>query len=176
MYATAFLPSIFLSASGICPVHSALCSRRVDLHPPSLPADHSLDHPTSGLPPWVPTPERYDSNLSQYRSFLIQCGLVFDQQPRTYSTDRSRIAYLIGLLRGEDLEWAIAAWEKQSLVTAHDNTDGLTDWSTNRWPGGPLPGSGLSDLPLNVPGDGANNTGTRNNIIRHFIRILLLTN
>ena len=84
--------------------------------PPAATASSSIS--ASDREPWVPAPEKYDGNLVQCRSFLLQCGLFFDQQPRTYSTDRLRIAYLIGLLRGEALEWASAAWEKQSPVTA----------------------------------------------------------
>uniref|UniRef100_A0AAY5KUW2 CCHC-type domain-containing protein n=1 Tax=Esox lucius TaxID=8010 RepID=A0AAY5KUW2_ESOLU len=51
------------------------------------------------------------------RSFLLQCGLVFDQQPRTYPTEKSRIAFVIGLLRGDALKWASAIWERQSPYT-----------------------------------------------------------
>lgn len=53
--------------------------------------------------PWVSPPERYDGNLGQCKTFLMQCGLVFALQPLTYATERSKIAYLIGLLRGAEM-------------------------------------------------------------------------
>ena len=45
--------------------------------------------------PWVSPPERYDGHLGNCKTFLLQCGLVFDLQPLTYSTEKARIAYLI---------------------------------------------------------------------------------
>ena len=55
------------------------------------------------------------------RAFLIQCSLVFDQQPLTYPTDRSRIAYILGSLRCNALAWASALWDSESA--ACDNFD-----------------------------------------------------
>uniref|UniRef100_A0AAQ4RRK4 Retrotransposon gag domain-containing protein n=1 Tax=Gasterosteus aculeatus aculeatus TaxID=481459 RepID=A0AAQ4RRK4_GASAC len=66
--------------------------------------------------PQVPTPERYDGHSGRCRSFLIQVGLVFEQQPRSYRSERAKISYIIGLLRGEALEWASAVWEKQGAI------------------------------------------------------------
>ena len=64
--------------------------------------------------PFIPAPERYEGDLG--RSFLLQCSLVFELQPQTYPTDKSRITYLIGSLRGEALAWAAAVWERGSAV------------------------------------------------------------
>ena len=43
--------------------------------------------------------------------------MAFELQPQTYPTDKSRIAYLIGSLRGEALAWAAAVWERSSAVS-----------------------------------------------------------
>ena len=59
--------------------------------------------------------------LGTCRAFLIQCSLVFDQQPLTYPTDRSRIAFVFGLLKGNALAWASAFWDSGSR--ASDNFD-----------------------------------------------------
>jgi len=67
--------------------------------------------------PWVPPPDRYEGDFGLCRSFLLQCDLVFSQQPLSYSTEQSRIAYLMGLLRGNALAWAAFLWEKRSPVT-----------------------------------------------------------
>ena len=66
--------------------------------------------------PLIPAPERYDGDLGLCRSFLLQCSLVFELQPLTYPTDKARIAYLIGTLRGEALAWATAVWERGSAT------------------------------------------------------------
>ena len=57
-----------------------------------------------------------EGDLGQCRSFLLQCYLVFELQPQTYPTDKARIAYLIGALRGEALAWATAVWERSSAA------------------------------------------------------------
>ena len=77
--------------------------------------------PTPGPPlhqrePHVPAPERYNGDLGSCRAFLVQCSVVFEQQPATYATERSRIAYLLGSLKGDALAWASALWERQGEV------------------------------------------------------------
>ena len=71
---------------------------------------------TSSQESFIPAPERYEGDLGFCQSFLLQCSLVFELQPQTYPTDKSRIAYLIGSLRGEALAWAAAVWERGSAV------------------------------------------------------------
>lgn len=48
--------------------------------------------------------------------FLTQCSLVFEQQPQTYTTERSCIAYLINSTSGSARSWASAVWESRSAV------------------------------------------------------------
>lgn len=64
--------------------------------------------------PNIPTPERYAGALGTCKSFIMQCSLVFEQQPSTYANDRAKICYMIGLLTGSALAWASAVWESQS--------------------------------------------------------------
>lgn len=90
---------------------------------PPAPAPDPAQTPPVPVPPYhrepqVPTPERYDGDLGSCRAFLLQCGLVFDQQPTSFATDGSKIAFVIGLLRGKALEWASAVWETQSNVAS----------------------------------------------------------
>lgn len=47
----------------------------------------------------------------------MQCSLVFEQQSYTYSSDTSKIAYVMGLLKGKALDWASAVRESQSHAT-----------------------------------------------------------
>ncbi|KAJ7998560.1 hypothetical protein DPEC_G00206180 [Dallia pectoralis] len=67
--------------------------------------------------PRVPAPDRYSGELGLCRAFLIQCSLVFEQQPLSYPTDRSKIAYLMSLLKGNALAWASAVWDNQSPIS-----------------------------------------------------------
>ncbi len=47
----------------------------------------------------------------------MQCDLVCEQQPWSCGTDGAKIAYLVGLLWGNDLAWATAVKEQQSTLT-----------------------------------------------------------
>ena len=87
--------------------------------PPPVPAP--LAQPSQAREPFIPAPERYAGDMGTCRAFLIQCSLVFDQQPLTYPTDRSRIAFVFGLLKGNALAWASALWDSGSQ--ASDNFD-----------------------------------------------------
>jgi len=64
----------------------------------------------------IPTPERYNGDLGTCGPFLTQCSLFFEHQPRSFASDRSRIAYLVNLLKGPALEWASAVWDQQIPV------------------------------------------------------------
>lgn len=66
--------------------------------------------------PFVPAPEYYDGNLGACRAFLLQCSLVYEQQPYAYASKWAKISFLIGSLCGAALSWATAVWEKQSPV------------------------------------------------------------
>uniref|UniRef100_A0A8C9XZN5 Retrotransposon gag domain-containing protein n=1 Tax=Sander lucioperca TaxID=283035 RepID=A0A8C9XZN5_SANLU len=81
----------------------------------SLPAENP---PPVSSPLPISTPDKYDGDLGRCRSFLMQCGLVFDLQPNSYATDKARIAFVIELLRGRALDWASAIWERQDICMA----------------------------------------------------------
>ena len=62
-------------------------------------------------------PERFDGRQGCCRSFVLQCELNFAQLPGIYTTDISRVSFMIGLLRGAAMEWASALWEKGDPIT-----------------------------------------------------------
>ncbi|KAL6460385.1 hypothetical protein MHYP_G00303510 [Metynnis hypsauchen] len=98
----------------------------------------------SPLPPTDPTPirgeasvanpERYAGDPETCRGFLLQCSLVFEQQPSRFPTEqcslvfeqqpsrfpteRSKVAYMTSLLTGRALAWATSLWERASPDTA----------------------------------------------------------
>ncbi|KAJ0039438.1 hypothetical protein NL108_014181 [Boleophthalmus pectinirostris] len=84
---------------------------------PQPPAPSPVQPPVSSArEPHIPTPERYSGDLGSCGQFLLQCSLVFDQQPHTYHTDKSRISFLISLLTGRAAQWATAVWESDSTL------------------------------------------------------------
>lgn len=66
--------------------------------------------------PRLPPPVPYAGDPGTCRSFLSQCSLVFELQPSTFPSDRSRIAYVITLLTGRAREWGTAIWDSNSSV------------------------------------------------------------
>lgn len=51
----------------------------------------------------VPDPEPYAGNLVRCKPFLLQCSVVFGQHPLTYATEEAKVAYIMGLPRGDAL-------------------------------------------------------------------------
>uniref|UniRef100_A0A8P4GPN0 Gypsy retrotransposon integrase-like protein 1 n=1 Tax=Dicentrarchus labrax TaxID=13489 RepID=A0A8P4GPN0_DICLA len=81
---------------------------------PAMP--HAASPPPPPREPHVPTPERYAGDLGACGRFLLQCSLVFQQQPLTYSSNSARVAFVISLLSGKAAQWATALWEKHSPI------------------------------------------------------------
>ncbi|XP_050924947.1 uncharacterized protein LOC108874699 [Lates calcarifer] len=76
------------------------------VHPPAPTTSPTL--PSLPREPFIPTPVRYSGEVGSCSQFLHQCSLVFDQQPLSYSTDRSKIAFVSSLLSGKASAWAVA--------------------------------------------------------------------
>ncbi len=90
----------------------------LSLHPlsrqPHSASPLQLPQQPTAQQPYIPPPERYLGDLGICRTFLFQCSLVFAQQPLTYSTDQTKVAYIMGLLKGSALDGATAVRESQS--------------------------------------------------------------
>uniref|UniRef100_A0A3Q2ZTR8 DUF4939 domain-containing protein n=1 Tax=Kryptolebias marmoratus TaxID=37003 RepID=A0A3Q2ZTR8_KRYMA len=59
----------------------------------------------------APTPEKYAGDAGGCRGFLLQCSLVFNSSPHSFPNEESKIAYVIGLLTGRALRWAVARFQ-----------------------------------------------------------------
>ena len=68
--------------------------------------------------PFVPALECYNRNVGICKSFLFQCSLVLELQPLTYSTDRAKKAYVLGLLTGRARAWGTVLWHNPLTVSA----------------------------------------------------------
>lgn len=73
-----------------------------------------LDPTQLSREPHVPDPDHYKGDMGKCGGFLLQCSLVFSQKPVTYASDASKIAYIMGLLQGNALDWAAAAYQSNS--------------------------------------------------------------
>lgn len=88
----------------------ALVSANATASAPSEPAS-SVPAPVSTREPLIRPPEHCSGELGVCSRFLLQCSLVFEQQPSLFSTNRARLAYVVNLLRGKAGEWANSLWE-----------------------------------------------------------------
>ena len=77
---------------------------------PTLPPPPGIT-PRASTEPRLPAPERYEGDPGSCRSFLSTCLLIFELQPSSFPTERSRVAYMITLLSGRAREWGTAVWE-----------------------------------------------------------------
>ena len=93
--------------------------------------------PPPGITPWpgseprLPAPERYEEDPGSCHSFLSTCSLVFELQPSSFPTERSRVVYVITLLSGRAREWGTAVWECQTFSQFAQAMRGVFDQSVS---------------------------------------------
>ena len=77
-------------------------------YPP--PVDPSLAPlPGDGIKePNLPCLKVYEGDLSQCCGFVTQCELIFRHNPSRFYLDDARVAFIVSLLTGRALEWAVA--------------------------------------------------------------------
>lgn len=61
-------------------------------------------------------PKLYSGEANECKGFLLQCELIFEMQPNRFPTDRSKIAYMLSLLTGKALQWAVSIREQNGQV------------------------------------------------------------
>ncbi len=49
--------------------------------------------------------------------FLLQCSLYIENQPHLYTTERSKVSFLISLLSSKALQWAETIWAQADNIT-----------------------------------------------------------
>lgn len=90
------------------------------LHRTKLPTCLQSSTASSTAPPPRPVSlmchHQNHTMATSVRAETFLCSVVFDQQPHTYSIDRSKMYYLMGCFRGSARNWATVVWEKQSLI------------------------------------------------------------
>ena len=84
--------------------------------PSPVPISAETQRESPVLQPKAPPIEKYNGDAATCRSFLTLCSLTFDLQPQSFSTERSRVAFMITNLTGRAREWATAEWENDSAI------------------------------------------------------------
>jgi len=70
--------------------------------------------PMTGVGIKLASPERFSGEPGQCRAFLVDCSIHFEQLPQAFTTDRSKIAFMISHLAGRARAWATAEWARGS--------------------------------------------------------------
>ncbi|XP_026099788.1 protein LDOC1-like [Carassius auratus] len=73
-----------------------------------------VDQSTRSPEPRLPPPAFYSGEPQLCRSFLAKCSLYISLQPSLFTTEESKIAFIITLLTGRAASWGTTVWE-QSL-------------------------------------------------------------
>ncbi len=68
-----------------------------------MPATSPMARPTS-----------FSGEAVTYNGFLLQCSLYFELQSHQFTTERSKVAFIISLMTDRALQWAEALWSSQS--------------------------------------------------------------
>ncbi|KAL0155977.1 hypothetical protein M9458_004409, partial [Cirrhinus mrigala] len=83
--------------------------------PPTLPEPSGAAQASE---PRLPPPELYSGEPNFCRAFLTRCSMHFTLQPRTFSSEESKVAFALTLLTGKAALWGTAVWENQDPCCA----------------------------------------------------------
>ena len=94
------------------------------------PHDDRRFHPDSAPTPPLPgagcklaPPAPYTGAPGLYKTFIINCSIHFELMPHAFSTDQSKVAFMISHLTDRAKAWASAEWGWGALLC-----DSLTDF------------------------------------------------
>lgn len=63
--------------------------------------------------PHLPPPTSYSGEPLLCRSFLSKCSLYISLQPSLFSSEQSKVVFVITLLSGKAAQWGTTAWEQK---------------------------------------------------------------
>lgn len=79
--------------------------------PPPLASPSS--QVTNHHEPRLPSPALYAGEPRLCRAFLTKCSLFFSLQPLTFSSEQSKVAFVLTLLAGQAALWGPVVWENK---------------------------------------------------------------
>jgi len=62
-------------------------------------------------------PAPFSGEAEECNGFLLQCSLTIKLQPQMFTTEQSRIAFVISALTGPALQWAETIWNQAGPAT-----------------------------------------------------------
>ncbi len=62
-------------------------------------------------------PAPFSGEAEECNGFLLQCSLTIELQPQMFTTEQSRIAFVISALTGPALQWAETIWNQAGPAT-----------------------------------------------------------
>ncbi len=71
----------------------------------------------AGLMGVIKGPAPFSGVAEECNGFLLQCSLYIENQPHLYTTERSKVSFLISLLSGKALQWAETIWAQAGNIT-----------------------------------------------------------
>jgi len=94
------------------------------LHPVRLALLHPAPAASSSAASVSPMarPVTFTGAAEDCSGFLLQCSLYLEAQSQLFTTERSRVVFVIFLLTGRALQWAQPLWESNAPVTASINS------------------------------------------------------
>lgn len=61
-------------------------------------------------------PEKFSGESGECSSFLVSCDMHFEYLPSAFSTERSKVAFMVSHLTGRARAWATAEWSSDSAI------------------------------------------------------------
>ena len=100
-------------------IHERLSVSSPGVYPVSSPAQASASQGATPEPIFrdasFPTPDHFAGDVSKCGGFLLQCSLAFARSARPFSNDSAKISYIVALLEGRSLDWALAFFQRHSI-------------------------------------------------------------
>ena len=85
--------------------------------PPSPAAAGASSAPViHAAAPRLAPPEKFSGESGECRAFIVDCEMHYEHLPSAFSTERSKVAFMISHLTGRARAWATAEWSRDSSI------------------------------------------------------------
>lgn len=93
------------------------------MQPP--PTDGAISREGVGIR--LAPPERFSGEPGQCKAFLTNCSIHFEYSPQVFTSDRSKVAFMVSYLTGQARAWVTAEWGRDSplCLELHDFQEAL---------------------------------------------------
>ena len=106
----------------LCALTTAIASNPANVSVPPPNVNNPADALSAHIPlpidpvrePHIPTPKPFEGDLSRCLGFITQCELIFCHNPSRFFLDDTKIAFIVSLLSGRALDWAVASLNSDS--------------------------------------------------------------